>query len=315
MPGLRFLLVFWGFVLLACVPLRATPQRFEYRQLHMGVEARLVFYAADSARALTAARAAFDRIAELDAIMSDYRDDSELMRLVAEPVGTWVSVSDPLWRVLLFAQQLARESNGAFDVTAGPVVRQWREARRTGELPGPRELAEARSRTGSRLLELDPDRKAVRLHRPGMRLDLGGIAKGFAADEALETLRRQGIDHALIEMGGDIVVGDPPPGQNGWRIRIADAAGAPPLIELANAAISTSGDAVQFVEIDGVRYSHVVDPRTGMALRDRTAATVIAPDGLRSDPLSTLAGVLGEEEGSAFLRRHYPETTFYIRQL
>ncbi|HEX6926968.1 MAG TPA: FAD:protein FMN transferase [Longimicrobiaceae bacterium] len=302
-------------MLLSCVSFAASPRRFEYRQIHMGVEARLVFYTADSTRALSAARAAFERIAELDAIMSDYRDDSELMRLVGQPAGSWVPVSEPLWRVLQVAQELARQSDGAFDVTVGPLIQLWREARRARVLPTASELEEARRRTGWHLLELDPERRAVRLARPGMRLDLGGIAKGYAADEALAVLREHGIERALVEFGGDIVVGAPPPGERAWTIRLDDPAGAPPVVPLAHGAISTSGDAVQYVEIGGVRYSHVIDPRTGTPLRGHSAATVITRSGLYSDPLSTLAGVLGEEAGGAFLQRNYPEVTFYIRRL
>lgn len=302
-------------LLLACAGFRGAPQRYEYRQIHMGVETRIVLYASDSTRAVTAARAAFERVAEMDAIMSDYRDDSELMRLVAAPAGSWSPVSEPLWQALEAAQRLARLSSGAFDVTAGPHVRLWREARRTAALPDAAQLSSARARSGWQHLALDSASRSVRLAVPGMLLDLGGVAKGFAADEAIETLREHGVSRALIEMGGDIVVGDPPPNRRGWEIRLADPAGAPPVLHLANAAISTSGDAVQFVEIDGVRYSHVVDPRTGVALTDRTAATIIADHGLLSDPLSTLVGVLGPHEGRRFLRENYPEVTAYIRQL
>jgi thiamine biosynthesis lipoprotein len=281
----------------------------------MGVEARIVLYAADSTSAVGPARAAFDRIARLDAIMSDYREDSELVRLTERAVGRAVPVSDPLWRVLKTSQELARLSAGAFDVTAGPYIRLWREARRTGRLPAPTDIAEARVHSGWQRLHLDSSGQTARLEIPGMQLDLGGIAKGFAADEALVVLRDHGVTRALVELGGDLVVGDPPPGSRGWEIRLADAAGAPPVVELANAAISTSGDAAQFVEIDGVRHSHVIDPRTGLALKDRVVATVIAPSGTLSDGLSTLAGVLGPDAAPPFLRHHFPTATAYVRRL
>jgi thiamine biosynthesis lipoprotein len=281
----------------------------------MGVEARIVLYATDSTSAVGPARAAFDRIAQLDAIMSDYREDSELMRLTERAAGRAVPVSDPLWRVLETSQELARLSAGAFDVTAGPYIRLWREARRTGRLPAPTNIAEARVRSGWQRLHLDSSGQTVRLETPGMQLDLGGIAKGFAADEALAVLRDHGVTRALVELGGDLVVGDPPPGRRGWEIRLADAAGAPPAVELANAAISTSGDAAQFVEIDGERHSHVIDPRTGLALKDRVVATIIAPSGTLSDGLSTLAGVLGPHAAPPFLRLHFPTVTAYVRRL
>lgn len=311
----RYLSTFLILLLSACGMLRPTPQRFEYRQIHMGVEARLVLHAADSARAVRAARAAFGRLAELDAAMSDYRDDSELMRLTARPPGEWIPVSEPLLEVLATAQEISLQSGGAFDITAGPFVRLWREARRTGRLPDSAALADAGRRSGWRLLEVDAARSTVRLAQPGMRLDLGGIAKGFAADQAIEVLRAHGVERALLEFGGDIVTGAPPPGRRGWEIRIDDPAGAPPVVELAHGAISTSGDAAQFVVIDGVRYSHVVDPRSGRALSDRTAATVLAPRGALSDALATTLGVLGPEAGRDFMRRHYPGLRYYIRTL
>lgn len=281
----------------------------------MGVEARLVFYASDSTRAVEAARAAFQRIGALDAIMSDYREDSELMQLTRAPAGSWVPVSDPLWEVLEQAQELARLSGGAFDVTAGPLIRLWRESRRTGELPDSAKLAEARTRSGWQQLSLDSAQRAVRFAVPNMQLDLGGIAKGYAADAAVEVLRQFGVRRAIIEFGGDIVASGPPPGRPGWQIRIDDPSGAPPAIHLSDAAISTSGDVVQFVEIDGVRYSHVVDPRTGTALHDRVAATVIAPSGMLADALATVAGVLGPDDGARFLATHYPAVTHYIRRI
>jgi FAD:protein FMN transferase len=302
-------------LLQGCAGLRTAPQRFEYRQIHMGVEARIVLHAPDSVRAITAARAAFHRLSELDAIMSDYRDDSELMRLTRHDTGSWIPVSTPLWQVLSQAQELARASGGAFDVTAGPLVVLWRAARQSGRLPSPQALEAARARSGWKLLQLDSASRSVRLTRPQMRLDLGGIAKGFAVDEALAVLGEHGAPRALVELGGDIAVGEPPPGSSGWTVRLDEPADAPHAVDLADAAISTSGDAAQFVVIDGLRYSHLIDPRTGHALTDRIAATVIARSARLSDPLATVLAVLGPEEGPRFAAEHFPEAAVYIRRL
>jgi thiamine biosynthesis lipoprotein len=146
-----------------------------------------------------------------------------------------------------------------------------------------------------------------------MRLDLGGIAKGYVGDEAIATLKRNGISRALFEAGGDIVASDAPPGKAGWEIRILDA-GASRTIELANAAVSTSGDTAQFVVINGVRYSHVIDPRTGIALTNRVMATVIARDGITSDSLSTAACVLGPERTQHLIER-FPGVRAYVRRI
>lgn len=299
----------------------ATPQadpllRFTYTQVHMGIDARLTVYARSKEAAEEACSKAFERIAELDSIMSDYRRDSELNRLADAAGGPPVTVSPDLFKVLQRAEETARRSNGAFDITASPVIRLWRQARKTGELPNPTELEAARSLVGWQKIKLDGRRRTAKLETPGMRLDLGGIAKGYAGDEAQKVLKKHGITRAMVEMGGDIVVSGPPPGAKGWTIRVPNAGEdrGPVDLPFSNTAISTSGDTEQFTIIDGVQYSHVVDPRTGQALTNRIQATIVARDGLTSDPLSTVLTILSEEERARLLR-HYPRTKVYIRSL
>jgi FAD:protein FMN transferase len=270
------------------------PGRHEFAQVHMGVPVRIVLHAGPEAGAREAAAAAFARIAALDRMMSDYRDDSEL-RALERAAGAWMDVSPELHDVLARAVRIAEATGGAFDPTVGPVVALWREARRTGRLPAPGALHQARDRVGWRHVELDRTRRAVRLARSGMRLDLGGIAKGYILQEAVRTLASLGVPRALVEAGGDVVVGDAPPGRDGWRIDVpgADAAFAARAERLANAALATSGPSAQFVEIDGVRYSHTIDPRSGLALTSGFTAHVIAPDGATADALATALAVLG----------------------
>jgi thiamine biosynthesis lipoprotein len=265
----------------------------------MGTKFRIVLYAADEVSAREVARMAFARIAALDDCMSDYKPQSELMRLCAKAGGEPVAVSAELFTVLEKAQEVARKSDGAFDVTVGPIVRLWRLARRTGRLPDPEKLAKARALVGYRNVKIDPTAKTVQLLKAEMQLDLGGIAKGFAADEALAVLKKRGIDSALVAAGGDIAVSGPPPGKDGWDIAIAalEAGDIPPHLLLHDAAVSTSGDAEQFVEIDGVRYSHIVDPRTGLGLTGRSEVTVVAKRGIDSDSLTKVAAVLGPDKG------------------
>jgi thiamine biosynthesis lipoprotein len=265
-------------------------QRYEFAEPVMGTLARITVYASSSQDARAAADAAFFRMRELDAIMSDYRDDSELMQLCRRPPGTPVAVSNDLFVVLEHAQRLAAETGGAFDVTIGPVVRLWRQARRERRLPSPRELDEVRHRTGYRHLHLDAQARTVTLKAAGMLLDLGGIAKGYAADAALAVLRNRRLPRSLVAIGGDIAAGDPPPGQPGWRVALA-ASGE--VRTLHDVSVSTSGDTEQYVEIDGVRYSHIVDPRTGIGLRDQRTVTVIAQDGLTADSLATALSLPG----------------------
>lgn len=290
-----------GALLIAAEPNATASERFEFTQVEMVVPIKIVLYAPDEEQAEEAAQAAFARILQLNGIMSDYDQNSELRRLgETSGHGKAVPVSPELWQVLSHAQTLSARSQGAFDVTVGPMVQLWRRARRQRELPSDERMTAARPLVGYRLLRLDPQHRAVELLEPGMRLDLGGIAKGYAADEALEVLAKRGIRSALIDAGGDVVLGDAPPGKPGWRIGVArlEVDGPPShVLVLSRAAIATSGDRWQYVEIGGTRYSHLVDPRTGLGLTDHSSVTVVAPDGITADGLASAVSVLGPEEG------------------
>jgi FAD:protein FMN transferase len=289
-------------------PPQVNLKRYEYTQLHMGVPTRLVVYAANETLAAIACQNAFERIAQLEDVMSDYRPSSELMQLVGKAGGPAVPLSLDLFIVLQRAQELAEQSGGAFDVTVGPYVRLWRDARARHRLPARRDLEEASQRVGWQKLRIDTRRRTARLMVPRMQLDLGGIGKGYAGDAAIAVLREHGITSALFESGGDIVVSDAPPDAEGWMVQIINPNNPKQMqtIPVSNAAVSTSGDTEQFVEIEGVRYSHIVDPRTGLGVTHRTMCTIIAPDGLTSDSLATAGCILGAREGARLLRR-YPE--------
>lgn len=295
--------------------------RFEFSQAHMGTQFRIIFYAPDASTATQAATGAFNRIAELDSIMSDYRPDSELTALCQRAGGPPVKVSEDLFRVLAKSQEIARKSYGAFDITVGPLVRLWRRARRQHELPDPENLAQVLQLVGYENLRLDPVARTAQLVKRGMLLDLGGIAKGDAADQALLALRQYGIHSALVAGGGDIAAGAPPPERQhgaGWRIGIASLDSpnehTTRFISLHDAGISTSGDAGQHVEISGVRYSHIISPKTGMALAGRSSVTIIAPDDISADALATTVSVLGPERGLKLIDS-IPGTAALIMQL
>jgi thiamine biosynthesis lipoprotein len=274
----------------------------ETRRL-MGVPWTITLYAASEAAGREAAAAAFAEVERLEGILSDYDETSELSRLsAAAPTVPPVQVSDDLWQVLDRAVAIRDATGGAFDPTVGPLTTLWRQSRRSGALPRPDKLAAARAAVGSSKLVLDPGRRAVRLEAPGMRIDLGGIGMGYAIDRALEVCRKRGITAAMIDASGDIGVSGPPPGTPGWRIEVVPldptATGAErQTLVLVDAAVTTSGDARQGVEIDGIRYSHVVDPRTGIGVVGPAAVTVIANDCTTADALATAASVLGPAEG------------------
>jgi thiamine biosynthesis lipoprotein len=275
--------------------------RFEFEETHMASAFKIVLYSTDDVSARRASRSAYDRIAALNAVLSDYDPESELSRLSRSAGGGPVAVSGDLFDVLDRSKRIFERSGGAFDVTIAPVGRLWRRARRDHKLPDMARLAEARLLVGSDKLILDPTRRTVRLLKPGMKLDAGGIAKGFAAQEAIQVLKAQGITRALVGGAGDIVVSDPPPDASGWKIAIAPLepgkGGAPRLLFLANAAVSTAGDTERFVMIDGHRYSHIIDPVTGLGVEDRASVTVVAADGGTADALETTVYLLGPERG------------------
>jgi thiamine biosynthesis lipoprotein len=320
--GAASVVVMLVFLLVGCaaVPPGTELRRFEFQQPHMGTLFTLTLYAPDETAARAASDVAFARIAALDQMLSDYNPESELMRLCRQPFGQPVRVSDELFAILQQSQGVAELSDGAFDVTIGPVVRLWRRSRRTETLPSPEALAHAREAVGWRKLKLNSESKTVTLTVPNMQLDLGGIAKGWAADAALAVLKTHGATRALVAASGDIAAGEPPPGQRGWRVEIAAPVSAParsenlaqragpetgaPIVHsllLENAAVSTSGDAEQFVEIDGVRYSHIVDPRTGLGLTERLQVTVIAKRASETDSFATAVSVLGVKRGLALV--------------
>jgi thiamine biosynthesis lipoprotein len=221
-----------------------------------------------------------------------------------------VRVSDDLWTVLAQSQAISEVSGGALDITVGPLTRLWRRARRWKELPEADALAAARTSVGYINLRLDPTTRTAQLLAPNMRLDLGGIAKGYAVDEAIAVVKSCGIHRALVRGSGDIAAADPPPGESGWRVGIAPLhPDEPPtrFVRLANCGISTSGDARQHLIVEGRRYSHILDPRTGTPVEGRSSVTVIAPSGMLADGLDTAASVLGPEKALALIEK-FPGT-------
>jgi len=281
--------------------------RYEFQEVHMGVQWRVVLYATDKAIANNASQNAFARIKKLNKLLSDYDPESELNSLcrLSGP-GKPIKVSPHLLKLLKKSQSLSKETNGAFDVTIGPVVRLWRRARRQKAMPDSQQLQAARHKVSYELMKISDQKQTVELLKDDMRIDLGGIAKGYAADIALKVLQEHGVNRAMIDASGDIVLGDPPPGTCGWKIGISSSDAPQAKIDrylsLHNAAVATSGDALQHVVIGGNRYSHIVDPRTGLGLTDQSRVTVIAPNGVTADSLASAISVLGPKQGIQLLK-------------
>ncbi len=252
-------------------------------------------------------RDAFAHIAALNRALSDYLPESEINALAEAPAGVAFPASEDLFSLFETAGRLSAKTEGAFDITAGPLVRLWRMGRKNQTLPTPEQIASAKARTGFHHLHLDPENRTILKKIDGMLFDLGGIAKGYAADAALAILKEAGFPRSLVAASGDIAVGDAPPGEPGWKIGIETLDLGRPVkdletVTLVNAAISTSGDSRRYLELDGVRYSHIVSPRTGLGLTERIGASVIAPDATTSDSHATAVVLLGAKEGLQFIR-------------
>ncbi len=290
-------------LLLLAAPLATADTRHQFSRPLMGTTFSITCDHPDPALAEKAADEAFAAAAEINAVASDYDPDSELSRLSAVPVGRPVELSPTLYELLDTARRTAELTDGRYDPTLGTLTRLWRETRRTRTLPDAETLAAARAATGWRHYTLDPDQRTLTLAVPGMRFDLGGIAKGYAADRMLAVMRKHGIPRTSIVAGGDIAAGDAPTGRDAWKVGLKtfDKEKPDEVIDLENAAVSTSGDLHQFVEIDGVRYSHILDPETGLGLTEPIAVSVIAPRATLTDPLATAACVAGGDKAKKLL--------------
>ena len=306
MPPLRPILL----ILLTAFPC-AADEAFTFRRPCMGTIWTVKLYAAEEKTAQAAADGAFARVEELNATLSDYLKESELSRLSATAgSGKPMTVTGDLFAVLALSQQAATESGGVFDITIGPCVQLWRTAKKTRVLPSADELAAARAATGWESLVLDEKARTALLKKPGMKLDSGGIAKGFAQDEAMKVLREKfHISSALIDAGGSPLVSGRPPGREGWVIQLVKTRDDDPevLLSVENVSVDTSGDLNQFIEIGGRRYSHIIDKVTGLGMVDSTQATVVVPSATLSDWLATALCVMGPEKGIAFMARTHPE--------
>ena len=272
----------------------------------MGTLFRIVLYAGDSSQAAAGAAEAFGRIARLDSLLSDYRPDSEVSRLGrGAGQGQPRRASPQLWTLLLQARAFHRATRGRFDVTIGPLSRLWREALKVGRPPSRKAIRRPRKLVGFRHLKLNPRDSSVLLKKPGMMLDFGAIAKGYALDAAGQALHNRHLDCYLIEGGGDLLLGAPPPGKAGWTVLAPKEEDS--RLErhvLAHCGLATSGDWYQRLEIQGDSYTHILLPRRGAGKNLPPLSTVCAADATTADALATaLLLVKGKPRKERLLRQ------------
>lgn len=277
--------------------------RFEFEHAAMGSRFRIVVHTADGSGAREAAAEAFARIDDLDRRLSDYDPGSDLRLLERSAAGRAAGAHPDVLAVLSEAQILARETQGAFDVTVGALTRLWRWAERRGVEPPAARIEAARATVGFSALHLDMEAGTVSIERPGLQLDVGGIAKGYAVDAAFEVLEAHGYRSALVDGGGDLRVGSAPPGTSGWRVSLpatardnhgARSAGARwTTAVLEHVAVATSGATYRSLETGETTRSHILDPRSGFGITIDRIVTVLAPTASRADALASALSVLG----------------------
>ena len=274
----------------------AQDNRYAYSTQKMGSPFNLVLYADTKQIADSAAKESFKLVDSINLICSDYDSTSELFKLRYSVVGLPVRVSPILFELLYVAKAANKDAYGSFDITVGPLSRLWRSARKSQQFPTNGAINTARNRIGFNKVQLDSAAQTITFLQPNMQLDMGAIAKGYAADMVLALLQSHGITNALVDAGGDMVVAGMPPQKKGWTIGINVPGQQEQLLEpkliLSNKAVATSGDAFQYMLHEGKKYGHIIDPRTGYGVTFQRNVTVVAPDATTADWLATACSIL-----------------------
>jgi FAD:protein FMN transferase len=283
--GIRFTIV------LVAVALWSPPGdllRVEQNDEAMGATFSVVLYGSDRLQMEKAAEAAFDEVHRLDRLLSNYKQDSEWSEVNRTAGVGPVRLSAELFQLLSDCLKYSRESDGAFDITVGPLMKVWGFYKGEGALPRPADVTDARTRVGHRHVRLDAAAKTIQFDRAGMELDPGGIGKGYAVDRMVEVLRRSGIHVALVSAAGSSIygLGAPPDEPTGWRITIRapdDPNKSAAEVFLRDMSLSTSGSYEKFFWADGRTYAHIIDPRTGYPAQGMASVSVIAPRTIDSE--------------------------------
>lgn len=297
---------FLVFTLLTAWATTASAATVRVERSAMGSPFAITAVAPDEATAQAAAEAAFAEIERIEARISSWRESSETSALNRSAGSGPMEVSEELFELIRRALSVGKLTGGAFDVTFLGAGRLWDLKSRHPTLPDPDELAAAIARVDYRRVGLDPAAHTVELPEAGMKIGFGGIGKGYAANRAVAVLREAGATAGLVDAGGDLLAFGRRESGAPWTIVIADPLHPGEVfarLDVTDRAVVTSGDYERYVEIDGVRYSHILDPRTGWPARGVRSATVIAPDAELADALATSVFVLGVEEGLTLVDR------------
>ena len=277
----------------------------------MGSPFNLVLYAATKQLADSAADQSFRLIDSINLRCSDYDSSAELYKLQFATVGKPIKVSPILMELFCTARQAYTDSHGSFDITVGPLSRLWRSARKSQQFPTNAAINEARNRVGFNKLQIDSNAQTITFLQSKMQLDMGGIAKGYAADKVLALLQSIGITNALVDAGGDMITAGTPIQKNGWRVGVnipgqQEALWNRKLI-LTNKAVATSGDAFQYMLHEGKKYGHIIDPRTGYGVTFQRNVTVVSPTATTADWLATACSILTLDQVKILAKKYKSE--------
>jgi len=276
------------------------------QRMLMGTLGKIVVVTDDMETGRDAIKAAFEQLNRLEKMMSSYIEDSQVAKINSQAYDQKVKVTDEVFEVLRESAAVSELSGGAFDITIGPAKDLWQRAQDTNQMPGSDALTDARSKVGYKKLILDTDRHTVRFAVLGMKIDLGGIAKGYAIDKAIDAIKAKGIKGAMVDIGGDIACfGTAPDGKKNWHIGLQNPDSTPEnaqpqlllKLEVSQAAVATSGDYQRFVEVAGRRLSHIIDTGTGFGSGELKSVTIICGTAMRADALATAVTVLGPQKG------------------
>ena len=284
----------------------------------MGTDVKIVLNYSKSSDLEAAVKKAYLEGDRLNLIFSDYIADSELSKFSRSSNSVSnekVKLSKELFEVLKYCLKLSTLSDESFDPTLGPLTRLWRISRHQRLFPRKSKLANALARSGANFLKLDETQQSGQLLASNMVLDLGGVAKGYIADRMLEVLQGYGFSRSLVDAGGDLRIGDAPLGSAGWKIDVSGRKHEKlTMLKLANCAVATSGDTEQFLKINDIQYSHIIDPKTGIGLANQSQATVIAPTGMEADSLASTFLVTGFEKASTLIKKTNARHLYFLEK-
>ena len=301
----------WAAMLLAVsVALAARPGvRCSANRIMLGTGVAITVVSRDRTTGQADLDAAFERIAELEKCLSSHSADSELSRALWSHGDQPVKVSEDLFRAISAGVDWHARTGRTFDITVGPLLSLWTRCGKEDRIPTDEELAEARSQLGVQRIKLDPAAQTIRLPKRPVQVNLGGLGKGFCADEAAKTLRQRGATSALVAVAGDIYALGTRPDGAPWTVGVQDPRDPNnpnallATLHLTDRAVSTSGNYQRYVTIRGRRYSHIVDPRTGRTADAVPSVTVVGPRTLDTDILGTALSILGVTEGLALVEK------------